>query len=90
MILIYLGLDVQQEQRSLTLLIGRLFRREHNGSCGRLENLGLDLEMCIRKQLKQKESSKLYSAVLEERRVKVPSRHLPRENLRIFTSMLAS
>ena len=29
--LIYLGLDVQQEQRSPTLLFGRLFKKEHNG-----------------------------------------------------------
>ena len=29
--LIYLGFDVQQEQRNPTLLFGRLFRKEHNG-----------------------------------------------------------
>nr|POF12537.1 hypothetical protein CFP56_29106 [Quercus suber] len=58
--LIYLGSDVQQEQRSLTLLFGRLFRKEHNDKSIK--------ECCLRKQLKQKESSKLYSAVLERKK----------------------
>ncbi|KAF3970228.1 hypothetical protein CMV_006061 [Castanea mollissima] len=65
--LIYLGLVVQQKQRIPTLLFGRLFRKEHNDKSFK--------ECCLRKQLKQKESPKLYSAVLEERRVEVPSRH---------------